>query len=265
MLDSVKELLLKELDTKTLVDLFLKEVEIKDIKKLLLQEINIKEVKVLLLKEISLDEIKELLLTEIDIKKLLLKEMDVKELLSLHQGEKPKHLLAGDDQVEKASKVVNAPKKEPESCLPAYDFGLIETLKSHQKEVLSLYDLSLEKARERKYDAFSDIFGIFTTECTNHFKKVDDEIYGYLKSFIRLKNQVEKKVFSQFASEMKNNSLTISSIINQSPNIPVRDATVDNFIVEFTHLGEILKDRIQRDVNIIYPLYENSRKVVNIS
>lgn len=258
MLDSVKELLLKEFDVK---DLLLKEVETKNIKKLLLKEINIKEIKALLLKEISIDEIKELLLTEIDVKKLLLKEMEVKELLSLRQGEKPKSLLGSHA----SSNVQLSPVKESKISLPAYDFSLIERLKSNQKEVLSLYELALQRAQERKYDAFSEMFGVFTTASTNHFQKVDEELYGYLKSFISLKSQVEEKVFNQFVSEMKNISLTISSIINQSPNIPVKDSTVDGFIQEFSYVGEILKDRIKREEKIIYPLYMNSRRVVNIS
>ncbi|KAG1707731.1 hypothetical protein GQR58_003381 [Nymphon striatum] len=278
MLDSVKELLLKELDAKAILDLLLKEVDIKDVKKLLLKEINIKEIQALLVKEISVDEIKELLLTEIDVKKLLLKEMDLKELLSLHQGEKPKNLLGRDVTNEKPSsrsdeeshnelkkEIRKEPKKEPELCLPAYDFSLIETLKVHQNEVLSLYELSLQRAKEKKYDAFAEAFGLFTTEYTYYFQKVDEELYGYLKGFVSLKNQVEKKVFNQFISEMKNITLTISSIINQSSYIPVRDDTVDGFVTEFTYLGEMLKDRIKREDKIIYPLYENSRKVVNIS
>ena len=64
---------------------------------------------------------------------------------------------------------------------------------------------------------------------------------------------------------MKNISISIFAFFTQSPFIPVNENNVNVFIEEFQKLGLLLQDRIKREEKILYPIYKNSRKVVDIS
>jgi hypothetical protein len=149
--------------------------------------------------------------------------------------------------------------------LPAYDNSLIGALESDHEEIIVLYNQVLKTARNRDYSVLQRMLGEFATLFTNHIQMEDERLYGYLKTLASKKSQVEQRVVAGFCSEMKNISITIFSSVSQSPNIPVNDKNVDDFIKEFSEVGFTLQDRIEREESILYPIYENSRKVVDIS
>ena len=148
---------------------------------------------------------------------------------------------------------------------PAYDSSLIGVLESDHEEIVFFYNQVLKTARDRDYVALKWMLGEFATLCTNHFQVEDEMLYGYMKTLASKKSRVEQKVVTDFCSEMKNISISIFSSVIQSPNIPVNDKTVDGFIKEFSEMGFILQDRIEREESILYPIYQKSRKVVDIS
>jgi len=149
--------------------------------------------------------------------------------------------------------------------LPVYDFSLIGALKSDHEELMFVYNQVLGFARNKDYGALNYLLGEFVTLSTNHIQMEDERLYGYLKTLASKKGQVEQKAVANFSSEMKNISISIFSLVSQSPNIPVNDKNVDDFIKEFSEMGFELQDRIEREESILYPIYENSRKVVDIS
>lgn len=163
------------------------------------------------------------------------------------------------------TKDVSNSKHKPMRRLLAFNGYLIEDLENDHNLLLCNYEKLMECARENNFLLLSRLLGDFTVLITNHLHKEDDELYGYLENMAKLKNETEVKVFRQFRSEMKNISVTIFSTINQNPNIPVTSDTVEGFIADFTELGEILTERIQREESILYPMYTKSKKVVNIS
>ena len=86
-----------------------------------------------------------------------------------------------------------------------------------------------------------------------------------LKILASNKSQLEQNVVADFSSEMKDISISIFAFLTQSPFIPVNENNINVFIEEFQKLGLQLQDRIQREEKILYPIYKNSRKVVDIS
>ena len=103
----------------------------------------------------------------------------------------------------------------------------------------------------------------FSKKCVEHFIE-EEELYTYMKVLAGNRSEIEGKVAREFCQEMKNLSISLFSILNQSNYIPVTDDTVDGFIEELEELGKIVTEIISREEKILYPLYENSRKVVNI-
>ncbi len=149
--------------------------------------------------------------------------------------------------------------------LPDYDISLIGALESDHEQISKLHKKVLKKAREKDFTSLQLTLVEFATALTNHAQVEDELLYGYLKTLASKKSQVEQKVVAGFSSEMKNISITIFSFLSQSPFIPVNENNIDYFIDEFREMGRQLQDRIEREEKILYPIYKNSRKVVNIS
>jgi len=155
--------------------------------------------------------------------------------------------------------------KTIENDLPAYDTGLIDALKNDHQELLELFNKVLESAKNNEFSTLQ--FGLveFATSFTTHIKKEDEQLYNYLKILASNKSDLEQKIVSEFASEMKNISISIFSIISQSPHIPVDIDNIDAFIYEFEKIGGLLKDRIEREEKVLYPIYKKNQKVITIS
>lgn len=149
--------------------------------------------------------------------------------------------------------------------LSAYDTSLIGALEKDHEEILIAYHQVMGSANYKDYGAINYFLGEFASLCTKHFQKEDKKLYGYLKSLASNKSQVDQSVVNDFSTEMIITSTSIFSSISQSPNIPVNKNNIDSFIKEFSEMGLKLKDRIEREESILYPIYENCRKVVDIS
>ena len=149
--------------------------------------------------------------------------------------------------------------------LPEYDPSLIGALKSDHEDIIVSYNKVLKTARNGDFTALHLLLIEFSILCTNHHQMEDIRIYGYLKTLASHKSVVEQKVVAEFSSEMKEISTSIYASVFQSPNVPVNDGTADAFIKEFSLMGFNLQDRIEREESILYPIYEQSGKVVSIN
>ncbi|GAA0397584.1 hypothetical protein GCM10009133_03270 [Cocleimonas flava] len=276
MLDSVKEILTKEIDLHDVLD---KEIDTKHLKKFLAQEIEIKK-------------LKELLATEIKLKEFLVQEIDVKKMFSTHEQAKIdkeeaeyksinkavsdnnlKMLDAGSKKAEAAKEnteenkhknaeanAVPSPKK-----LPPYDYSLIKTLEEEQAELLFVYKEMMKHAEAEQYSAAAGRLEAFSSKIKAHFHKADKELYSYLRTFIQLKYPKRERAFNELNLEMKNISIEIFFSITQSPHIPVNERNRSEFIKEFTHLGKLLETRIHREETVLHVMYDESNGPTDIS
>ncbi|MEH6457632.1 MAG: hemerythrin domain-containing protein [Cocleimonas sp.] len=162
-----------------------------------------------------------------------------------------------------ASDIQNKATKQ-KNILPVYDSSLIGALKSDHQDIIAAYNKVLDTARSGEYSALHLLLIDFSILCTNHHQMEDIRIYGYLKTLASNKSLVEQKVVAKFSSEMNDISTSIYASVFQSPNVPVNDETADSFIKEFSLMGFNLQDRIEREESILYPIYEQSGKVVSI-
>lgn len=272
MLDSVKEVLVKDIEVQDVKDVLLHEIEMKAIKEVLLKEIDISK-----LRESLISEIKETLLKEIDlsvIKETLTKEIVIKDLVSSKEPSKQKKPIRKDinssvaktsnDKKTKTQKNMIQKSNTQKINLPAYKYGLTEGFKNEHQEISSIFENIILNANDKDYVTLPLMLSKFTKKCAEHFN-AEEELYLYMKALAGSRSEIERKVANEFSAEMKNLSVSLFSIINQSNYIPVNDNTVDGFVEELGELGEILQERIRREEKILYPLYENSRKVIDIS
>lgn len=139
-----------------------------------------------------------------------------------------------------------------------YDAKLIDTLENEHEELFSLFNQSLNFAKNNEFNTLQLSLVEFATAFTSHIKLEDEQLYGYLKILASSKSELEQQIVSDFSKEMKQISSSIFNILSHSPYIPVSKHTVSKFIVEFEKVGKLLTDRIEREENVLYPIYINS-------
>ncbi len=149
--------------------------------------------------------------------------------------------------------------------LPAFDMSLIGSLESDHVKILDLFYEVLLFAKNKDYKNVHLSLVDFAAVFTDHIQVEDDHLYTYLKILASTRSQLEQRVVSNFSSEMKDISISISTFLTQSAFIPVNENNVDLFIEELQQIEPLLLNRISREEEVLYPIYKNSQKVVNIS
>lgn len=168
------------------------------------------------------------------------------------------------DNVGQSAEITSASQLKKKPPLP-YNSKLVDMLKSEHVDLLGLYKKLMKSADERDFDSIPFHLIKFNQTLTDHLKHEDSELYIYMDYYHERGNFFsEQAMLNDFRSEMKEITIELSSIINQSPNIPVTDRTIDGFLFDFKLIGEILHDRIHREETVLYPLY-NNLKPENIS
>jgi len=155
--------------------------------------------------------------------------------------------------------------QESKSSHPTYDLSLIGSLKYDHEQILDIYDQILLAALKEEFSEIQPLLKEFSTALTNHLQVEDELLYGYLKIIANQKSFTAKNVVNNFSSEMKNISIEIFSFLGQSNSIPVNEKTVTEFIKGFKQIGQALQKRVEHEETALYPIYKDSRKVVNIT
>lgn len=258
MLDSVKDILTKEIDLNEILD---KEIETKHVKEFLAQEIEIKR-------------LKELLATEIKLKEFLIQEIDIKTMFSTSEKEEQeKAAMEGESQQAAKVEIDNTPnvdkpvqkKRAVPVKLPPYDFALLESLSKEQEEILFVHSEIMKFAKAKQYSSVMGRLEYLSSMLKGHFQRSDKELYSYLRTFIQQRYPKREKAFTELSLEMKNISIEVFFSLAQSPNIPVNDNSVDGFIKEFDRVGTLLDRRIHREETVLFVMYEESNEAVSIS
>jgi hypothetical protein len=144
-----------------------------------------------------------------------------------------------------------------ENVIP-YNAQLITGLKAEHQELLMYYTRIMRHANNKQYTQLTLGLNQFSELLKSHLRKESIYLYMYLEFVIvKKKGMKDRKTFRDFRLEMKNISMAVSSAINLYINTPVTDQTVDQFIQNFTEIGNILVDRIKREEKNLYPIYLN--------
>ena len=139
-----------------------------------------------------------------------------------------------------------------------YDPTLIETLEEDHKQLFVLFNQVLDVARNNKFITLQLGLVEFATAFTTHIELEDEKLYGYLTMLASNKSELEQKIVSDYSQEMKNISISIFKLLNFSHSSPITKHNVSKFIEDFEKIGELLMDRIEREENILYPIYKKN-------
>ena len=230
------------------------------VKEILTREVNIKE---FLEMEIEVKKLKQLLETEIKLKEFLIQEIDIKHLFSVHDQEKALKVVKIDNS--KQPQLLEKPVKTAKKLLPPFDYSLVDSLRKDHKEILFIYNEMMKYAAAKDYPKVTGRLELFSRKIREHYQKADVDLYAYLKCHIQQKYPKREKAFTELSLEMKNISIEIFFTISQSTNIPLNDKRYDGFIKEFTHLGEQLNKRIDREESVLFMMYKKCNEALDIS
>jgi len=277
MLSAVKDILTKEVDVKKFLEM---EIELTKLKELLSTEVKVKE---FLEMEIELTKVKQLLLTEIKLKEFLLQDIDLTSFLSekspndseIESKNYARNEIAigeigvssnSETSVEVITDVSELPpQKKIKRDLPAYDYTLIDSLKAEHKEIRYIHNRLMSLAIDKNFEKVVGQLETFNGEVRVHYQKADTNLYAYLKTYVQIKYPQREKAFAQLSLEMKNISIEIFYIITQSPNIPMTENTYDAFIKEFVVVGKLMNERIKRENELLFKMYEQTHEAKSIS
>ncbi len=249
---------------KEVKNIFFRDIEVNVIKEALMKEIDIAK-----LRESLVDDIKESLLKEIDVSAL--KEALTKDIIFRKEdGEiiQDEYSPITNEFEEFSDSAELSPEPAPiennkKAKIPAYKYGLVDSFMKDHKEIYSIYEIIMSNAKDKDYATLPLMLSNFSKKLLTHFNE-EEELFVYMKALAASRSDIEKRIATEFSSEMKNLSISVIDIINNSNFIPVSDNTVEGFIAEFEELANILNDRISREEKVLYPMYENSRQVVDI-
>lgn len=129
---------------------------------------------------------------------------------------------------------------------------LIPSLKSEHQHLLSLYTLIMGFAEKKNYSLLTEVLAEFDCLLKDHLGKEGIELYVGLEFS---PNIDDPKIFRDFRREMSNIASIVVKAINKHTKKAVTDETVDQFIKEFSDLGGVLVERIEREESVLYPLY----------
>ena len=243
------------------------------VKDILTKEVDVKE---FLAMEIELTKLKQLLATEIKLKEFLVQEIDLSSFLSsksLQDSTNPEDIISIDSIAVSSNpspiiEVISDAKELPigvKQDLPGHDFSLIDALHEEHKKIRFIYNRLMSFAIERDYAKVAGQLESFNTEMREHYQKADTELYAYLRTYVRIKYPKREKAFTQLSLEMKNNSIEIFYIISQSPSIPLTEKTYSAFMKEFMAVGKLMNERINREKELLFKMYEQTNTAKSIS
>jgi len=146
-----------------------------------------------------------------------------------------------------------------EKELIPYNDKLIEILEADHKILLKVYTEIMEQAGKKDYSSLTTLLKTFLKILRKHLSKERIDLYMYIELVLskKLKNY-DKKVFRDLRLELSTIAIKASSALNQYIHTPVTDKTVKQFTKDFTALGGVLVNRIEREEKNIFPIYSNS-------
>lgn len=149
--------------------------------------------------------------------------------------------------------------------LPAFDYLLVEALRDEHRDIRYIYNRIMSAAVDRDYEEAMQELDAFHAEIRTHYKKADSELYFYIRTYVQIKHPKREKAFNQLLLEMKNISIEIYYIITQSPSLPLSGETYNGFMLEFLKLGKLMNERINREENVLFKMYEQTNQARTIS
>lgn len=137
-----------------------------------------------------------------------------------------------------------------------YNQQLIDSCKTDHRELLECYTQMMQAAESGDFTTVDARLKTLGQGLKTHFNKEFTELYTYLD--LRTRKSAEPGEFERvrdFRMELQQIGVQINDIVNRYEG-GVDAASLPKFIEDYKALGVALGDRIKREEEVLYPLYE---------
>jgi regulator of sigma D len=136
----------------------------------------------------------------------------------------------------------------------AYDPDLIDGLQSDHRELLVMFSQISRAAEQGPYDGIPDQLTNFKTRLEAHLLAENYRFYGYLEEKLS-RDSENATLIRDFRKEMNTIARQVVNFIKTWRQQGVTAETAPKFREELGQIGTILKHRIGREEQSLYPLY----------
>lgn len=156
-------------------------------------------------------------------------------------------------QEEKTNETANQYNTAPGTEI-RYSPELIDLLKQDHKQLLSLYT-DVQNAFERnEFAAVSEKLEKFKSNLQSHLLTENIRLYIYLDRCLA-NDASNSELIRGFRREMDEIAKVAMKFLNKYSAIGVDEQLAGHFAEDFATIGKVLGERIDKEENVLYPLY----------
>jgi hemerythrin-like domain-containing protein len=137
----------------------------------------------------------------------------------------------------------------------AYDPGLVPTLKQDHNDLVDLFGQIGRHAQAQQFDVIPALLVSFKTRLEGHLIAENVRFYNYVEN--TLQGDVENSMLIRsFRREMNTIARGVVDFVKKYQLAQFDVATRDAFVADYNAVGGLLTQRIEREENSLYPLYQ---------
>lgn len=132
--------------------------------------------------------------------------------------------------------------------------GLIDQYLSTHRELESLFGNMGDAVKQGKYDRLQAAIVDFKSTFESHLLSENVRFYGYMAQLMKA-DQHNTELVKSFRTEMAGIARHVSKFLRKWKEGGVTAETSEEFMEEYTRIGEVLARRIHSEEKDLYPLY----------
>jgi len=136
----------------------------------------------------------------------------------------------------------------------AFDPGLVAKLKSDHRHLLDTYSHIQTAANTGKYASLPELFTDFQSQLLDHLLTEKVKLYIFLSHQFEA-DDVTLQIVRDFQREMDGIAKAGLDFVRKYRTTLVDNATVETFQRELEGIGAAVSKRMQREEEVLYPLY----------
>lgn len=161
---------------------------------------------------------------------------------------------------------IAAPKSEPRpqrqapSKGIAFDPDLIHRLKADHRALLSTYAAIHSAAQDGRWTEVEALLRRFRAALTDHLMLESIKLYVYLQLTLA-SDRDNLSLMRRFSTEMVGIGKVVMDFVDDNQTVSADPARQEGFVDEWREIGKTLGDRVAREEETLYPMYEAGEKI----
>lgn len=138
-----------------------------------------------------------------------------------------------------------------------YSPELVGQLQTDHQSLLELYGKIDNAFKEKRYNEVSSMLGDFKSGLNAHLLTENVRLYIYLDRSLA-HDPTSSDLIRGFRKEMDDIAKVALGFLKKYETIGVDEDLANHFANDFATIGKVLVERIQKEENTLYPLYQPS-------